>query len=67
MSIGARIKASRESLGMSQAELALLAGYSDQTTIPRVEKDEVAVPLARLEKIASALGVSPAYLAGWEE
>lgn len=66
MTIGEKIKASRESAGLTQEELASMCGTTKQTIYKYEIGKVVNIPLDRLEKIANAVSVSPAYLTGWE-
>lgn len=66
MTIGEKIRASRESVGLTQEELASMCGTTKQTIYKYEIGKVVNIPLDRLETIADAIGVSPAYLAGWE-
>lgn len=61
------IKRRREELGMSQRELAARCGYSDHTTIAKMEKGLVDITIGRLKKIADALEIDPIELTGWNE
>lgn len=61
-----RIKKCREALGMSQAELAELLGYSDRSTIAKIEKGTNDITQSKIEAFAKALHTTPAYLMGWE-
>lgn len=61
-----RIKQCREALGMSQAELAGLLGYSDRSTIAKIEKGTNDITQSKIEAFAKALRTTPAYLMGWE-
>ena len=67
MTIGERIRYKREELKMTQAELAQKAGYTSRSTINKIELNANGVTQSKLVNIAKALGVSPAYLMGWEE
>lgn len=67
MSIGKRIKDRRTELKISQRELAAKLGYSDHTTVTRIEADKVDLSQSRLKQFASVLDVSVGYLMGWEE
>jgi transcriptional regulator with XRE-family HTH domain len=67
MEIGDRIKQRRMDLGWSQRELANKMGYSDNSTLARIEQGKVEVYQGRIEQFADVLGVSVAYLMGWEE
>lgn len=65
--IGKRIKKERERLGLSQAELGRLVGYSSRSTISKIEKGERDIPRDKVAKFAQVLDVNPAYLAGFTE
>lgn len=67
MTIGARIKARRQELKMSQREMASRLGYTDHTTLTRIEAGKVDLPQSRIVKIAEVLGVTPGYIMGWEQ
>lgn len=65
--VGERIREAREAKDMSQEELGKACGTTKQT-IYKYESGVVTnVPLDRIEKIADVLGVSAAYLVGWNE
>lgn len=57
-----RIKRLREEQDMSQDELAKKCGYSDRSTISKIEKGERNLPGSKIKIIAEALGVKPSYL-----
>lgn len=59
-----RIKETRKAMGITAQKLADLTGLSRNSINSYNHTDP---SLANLEKIAKALGVTPAYLAGWEE
>jgi len=69
--IGARIKARREQINMTQEELGNLLGYtqkSAKSSVSRLENGSVkdlTVPLAYL--LAKYLRCDPAWLTGWED
>lgn len=65
--IGARIKARRQELKMTQRYLAARMGYKDHTTITRTEAGKVDLPQSRIAQFAEVLGVTPGYLLGWDE
>lgn len=67
MSIGKRIKERRLEMKMSQRELAAKLGYSDHTTLTRIEADKVNLSEARIKQISNALDVSMSHLMGWDE
>lgn len=64
--LNVRIKQRREALGMSQAELAELLGYSDRSTIAKIEKGTNDITQSKIEAFAKVLHTTPAYLMGWE-
>lgn len=64
--VGERIKRRRKELDLSVDDLADKLG-KNRATIYRYESDEIEnLPLNILEPLAKALGVTPAYLMGWE-
>lgn len=66
MTVGQRIKMKRESLNMSQVDLANKIGCTKQT-LYKYENDIITnIPSTNIEKIAQALETTPAYLMGWE-
>lgn len=67
MHIGDRIKARREQLGITQVELARKMGYTNHTTISKVESGKNDITQSTIVKYAKALDTTPAYLMGWEE
>ena len=65
--IGSRIKERRLSQGMTQEELGNIVGVN-KVTIHKYENGIITnIPSDRLELLATALKVTPAYLMGWEE
>ena len=67
MKIGERIKRRRQELEWSQRELAAKMNYSHHSTLARIESGQVDVTQSRIEQFADVLGVSIAYLMGWQE
>lgn len=49
---------------MSQDTLAKLTGYTSRSSIAKIEKGEVDLPLSKIEAFADALGVEPSELMG---
>ena len=49
--IGIQIRAKRESLGMTQKQLADLLGCSNESTISKIENGKFSVSLDNLEKL----------------
>lgn len=66
MTMGEQIKARREELGLTQRDLAGLVGYSNHSTVARVEADEVNLPHSKIVEFAKALQVTPGFLTGWD-
>ncbi|MEM0530332.1 LexA family transcriptional regulator [Zongyangia sp. HA2173] len=67
MKKGERIKMRREQLGITQTALADMIGESKQT-IYKYESGVVSnIPSDKIEAIANALDVSPAWICGWEQ
>lgn len=63
--LGANIVSIRKSKGITQKELSEKTGIPIQTLV-RYEKEQTEnIPVSRIEKIASVLGVSPSELIGW--
>lgn len=52
------IRKRRRELGMTQKELAEKCGYTDHTTINKIENGSVDITFKRLEQIAAALNTS---------
>lgn len=67
MTIGERIKARRNELKLSQRDLCEKMGYSNHSTIGKIEAGKVDIPQSRIVQFAEVLGVSVAYLMGWDE
>ena len=42
-------------------------GYSNHSTIARIESGSVDIPQSKIVKFSEVLGVSISYLMGWEE
>ena len=62
-----RIHMTRKRKGFTMTELAEKIGVSKQT-LYKYEKGIVTnIPLDNIEKIAEVLGVTPAYIMGWED
>lgn len=67
MEIGEKIKKRRLELGWSQRELAYKMGYTNNSTLVKIEKGIVDVSQSRIVQFSEVLGVSIAYLMDWEE
>ena len=67
MTIGYRIRNLRETLGLSQIDVANTIGVSKQT-LYKYEHDIVSnIPSDKIESLARKLNTTPAYLMGWED
>lgn len=67
MTVGQRIRARREELGLSVIELAERLGKA-RSTVYRYESDDIQdMPITVLEPLAEALCTTPAYLMGWSD
>ena len=66
MTKGTRIKRRREELGIGQTDLAKKVGISKQS-LYKYEKDIITnIPTDVVERLASALDTTPAFIMGWE-
>lgn len=63
---GKRIRDRRTDLDMTQEELAKRAGYTSRSSINKIELGLVDLPQSKILAIANALGVTPAWLLGWD-
>lgn len=52
---------------MSQAELARRTGYTDRSSIAKIEKGLVDLSQSKIKQFAEVLGVTPGHLMGWDE
>ena len=64
--MGSRIKKLRIANDMTQTDLAEKMGYKEKSSIAHIEHGEVDLPQSKVEAFARVLGVSPAYLMGWD-
>lgn len=60
------IKKLREEKGMSQDTLAKLTGYTDRSSITKIEKGQVDLQQSKIELFAKALGTTKKALVGWD-
>ncbi len=66
MTVGERIAMIRQSRGLSQEDVSKMVDISRQA-IYKYEKGIITnIPLDRIEALAKALQVTPAYIMGWE-
>jgi len=67
MTLGQKLKSKREELGLTQGYIAKKVGVATQTIFKYENEIVTNILLDRLELLADALNVTPAYLMGWEE
>lgn len=60
------IKRCRKEAKMTQEELALRAGYTDRSSIAKIEKGVVDLPQSKIKQFADIFGVTPGHLLGWD-
>lgn len=61
------IKRYRIEAKLSQAELAKRAGYTDRSSIAKIEKGLIDLSQSKIKQFAEVLGVTPGHLMGWDE
>lgn len=64
--IGKRIKEKRESLGMTQEELAQRLGYKNKSSIAKIETGTNDIVQSKVVEFADVLNTTVAYLMGWD-
>lgn len=67
MTVGDRIRQSRERLGISQTDLAKKIHVSKQTLYKYEMNITTNIPSDKIESIAEELNVTPSFLMGWQE
>ena len=67
MTVSDRIRAQMDLLHLSYGELSAATGLANSAIFRYATGHTDKVPTDALEKLAQALGVTPAYLTGWEE
>ena len=61
------IKKLRQKLDMSQEDLAKKTGYTSTSSITKIEKGKVDLPISKIILFAKSLNTTPSDLMGWEE
>lgn len=61
------IKRLRKERKWSQEELALRTGYTDRSSIAKIEKGEIDLGQSKIQAFADAFGVTPQYLMGYPD
>ncbi|MGN6715429.1 helix-turn-helix domain-containing protein [Anaerocolumna jejuensis] len=64
--IGKRIREKRESMGITQEDLAEKLGYKNKSTIAKIENGTNDIVQSKVVEFANALNTTVAYLMGWE-
>lgn len=67
MTTSDRIREAREKRGLTQQQLAEMVGYTNRSSIAKVEKGMVDLSETKIAAFAKALNVTPAFLLGIEE
>ena len=62
-----RIKWYRKAMGLSQEELAKRTGYTDRSSIAKIESGMVDIPRSKIQAFADVFGISPSYLMDGDE
>lgn len=65
--MGLRIKNKRIELGYSQEELAKICGFKGRSAISMIELGLRDIAHEKIVAISKALGVTPAFIMGWQE
>lgn len=65
MELHEKIRRLREDRGLSQEALARKTGYTDRSSIAKIEKGQVSLSADKILLFAQALGTTPGYLTGW--
>lgn len=65
--IGKKIKKRRESLGITQEELAAKLGYKNKSSIAKIETGANDIVQSKVLEFAKALDTTVAYLMGWND
>lgn len=65
--LGKKIRECREKLGMTQDELAQLAGYKSRSSINKIEQGGNDLPQTKIAMFAKILKTTPSELMGWND
>lgn len=65
--IGKRIREKRESLGITQEELAQKLGYRNKSSIAKIETGTNDIVQSKVVEFADVLNTTVAYLMGWDD
>ena len=67
MTLYERIRHRREQLGISQGQLAEELGYTNRSTIAKIESGKNDITHSKIVAFAHALSTTPQYLMGWTD
>ena len=67
MEIGEKIRNRRMELGWSQRDLAAKMGYTNNSTIAKIEQGKTDVTQSRVIQFSKVLNVPSAYLMDWDD
>ena len=67
MTIGERIKARREQIGMTQEDLAFALGYKSKSSINKIEVGRQELTQKKILLTAQVLGTTVSYIMGWDD
>lgn len=67
MTLYERIRHRREQLGISQGQLAEELGYTNRSTIAKIESGKNDITQSKIVAFAHALSTTPQYLMGWTD
>ncbi|MCR5092359.1 MAG: helix-turn-helix domain-containing protein, partial [Lachnospiraceae bacterium] len=60
------IKRLRVENNMTQDDLAKRLGYTDRSSVAKIEGGSVDLPISKIITCAEVFGVTPSYLMGWD-
>ena len=66
MKLYENIRFYRRQAKLTQDELAALSGYTDRSSIAKIEKGLVDLSQTKIKQFADIFGVTPSTLMGWE-
>lgn len=67
MTVADRIRLLRERKGLRQEQLASMMGYTNKSSISKIESSGDKISLKTISRIADALDTTSSYLLGWNE
>lgn len=67
MKLYENIKRLRKEKGLTQDELAKMVGYTDRSSIAKIERGTVDIPQSKIKQFADIFGVTQSSLMGWDD